>query len=129
MLKTLLIVEDSEAIRTRLLALLEGLDGIGCIHTADTLAQALVIVGRELPTLVILDLHLPDGNAMRRISSMKGLSPRIGIAVLTNDTNEFVRDKCLQAGANWFFDKSTEFEKVIDVARQHATPHPIATSP
>ena len=43
--------------------------------------------------------------------------------VLTNDANQFVRDKCLKAGANWFFDKSTEFEEVIAVAGQQARWH------
>ncbi len=123
MVMKLLIVEDSAPIRASLLGLLEGIEGLGTVHTAASLAQALDIVGRELPSLVILDLQLPDGNAMHRISTMKALSPTVHIAVLTNDANEFVRDRCLKAGANWFFDKSTEFEKVIAVAGQQARLH------
>jgi len=120
MVMKLLIVEDSAPIRASLLGLLEGVEGLGAVHTAATLAQALEIARRELPSLVILDLQLPDGNAMHQISTLKGLSPAMRIAVLTNDANEFVRDRCLKAGANWFFDKSTEFEEVIAVAAQQA---------
>ena len=124
MVMKLLIVEDSAPIRASLLGLLEGIEGLGSVHTAATLAQALEVVRHELPGMVILDLRLPDGNAMHHIHTLKGLSPLMWIAVLTNDANEFVRDKCLKAGANCFFDKSTEFEKVIDVARQQARLHP-----
>ena len=117
----LLIVEDSEPIRTSLLGLLAGIEGITAIHTAGTLAEAFDCMRRELPALVILDLQLPDGNAMHHIHTMKTLSPLMWIAVLTNNANNLVRDKCLQAGASWFFDKSTEFEKVLDVVHQQAT--------
>jgi DNA-binding NarL/FixJ family response regulator len=123
MIMKLLIVEDSAPIRASLLGLLEGIEGLGTVHTAASLAQALDIVRRESPGLVILDLQLPDGNAMHQIGTMKALSPATRIAVLTNDANQFVRDKCLKAGANWFFDKSTEFEKVIAVAGQQARWH------
>jgi hypothetical protein len=28
------------------------------------------------------------------------------------------RTQCLQAGADWFFDKSTEFEKMLNLVQQ-----------
>jgi hypothetical protein len=34
--------------------------------------------------------------------------------------NEFNRKKSLGAGADWFFDKSTEFEDLLDVVRKQA---------
>jgi DNA-binding NarL/FixJ family response regulator len=116
----LLIVDDSELIRTRLLGLFERLPGIGTTHTADTLAQTLESVRCERPTLVILDLHLSDGNAIQIINSLKQLEVGMGIAILTNDASEFNRRKCLGAGADWFFDKSTEFENLIEVVRELA---------
>jgi DNA-binding NarL/FixJ family response regulator len=42
----------------------------------------------------------------------------VRIAVLTNDANEFNRIRCMAGGADWFFDKSTEFEELIEVVRQ-----------
>jgi hypothetical protein len=35
--------------------------------------------------------------------------------MLTNFAHEQYRQKCLQLGADYFFDKSTEFEKVLSV--------------
>lgn len=122
MTMTLLIVEDSELIRTRLLRLLEGIH-IAAIHTAATLAQAQESVQRLLPTLLILDLHLPDGNAFQITPALKQLCPSMQIAILTNDAGAFNRRKCLQAGVDWFFDKSTEFENLREVVQRHAAFH------
>jgi DNA-binding NarL/FixJ family response regulator len=118
MLLKLLIVEDSDLIRHGLLGLFEGMPGVGVILTTDTLGQTLQIVSHEAPTLVILDLHLPDGNALRILPLLKKLAPAMRVAVLTNDASDYNRQKCLTAGADWFFDKSIEFEALLDTVQQ-----------
>lgn len=120
MLKRLLIADDSELVRTSLLGLLADIAGIDATYTADSLAQTLDRVLRVSPTLAILDLHLRDGNAIQILGTIKHLAPRIQIAVLTNDASDFNRTKCVQAGADWFFDKSTEFERVVEIVHLHA---------
>lgn len=116
----LLVVDDSELIRSRLVGLLQDIPGLATIDTADTLAQTLRSVEQRRPSVVILDMHLPDGNALQIIPVLKQLVPRMQIVMLTNDTSEFNRTKCLQAGADWFFDKSTEFEKVLILVQLQA---------
>ena len=39
------------------------------------------------------------------------------VIMLTNFSNEPYRRRCFQLGADYFFDKSNEFEKVIQVLR------------
>lgn len=113
----LLIVDSSELIRNSLKGLLHGILGAENIRCVARLSHALETVRSHWPTLVVLDLHLADGNAIPRISAMKKMAPEIRIAVLTNDANEFNRIRCVRAGADWFFDKSTEFENLIEVVR------------
>jgi len=116
----LLIADDSDLIRISLQALLEPIVGIETIHSANTLAQTLESVSRLTPTLLILDIHLPDGHAIQIIPTLKQLGPRMRIAIFTNDVNEFNRRKCLQAGADWFFDKSIECSELLAVVQQQA---------
>lgn len=116
----LLLVDDSELIRSRLLGLLEGIPGLGPVHTAATLAQTLECVSRVQPHLVLLDLQLPDGNALHILPALRALAPAMQIAVLTNYASAFSRSQCLQAGAHWFFDKSTEFPQALELVRQQA---------
>lgn len=119
----LLIVDDSQLIRDALLLMLESIQGIESVQTAATLAQALESVPSLLPTFVILDLHLPDGNAIQIIPSIKQLAPGVQLAMLTNDVSAFNRSQCMQAGADWFFDKTFEFHNLRDLVRQHAALH------
>jgi DNA-binding NarL/FixJ family response regulator len=116
----LLVADDSELIRSRLVGMLDGIVGIDAIDTADTLAQTLSAVKAKHPTLLILDLHLPDGNAMQILPELKQLEPGMEIVVLTNDDTAFNRKRCLQAGADWFFDKPTEFEKALMLVQLQA---------
>jgi DNA-binding NarL/FixJ family response regulator len=44
----------------------------------------------------------------------------MNIAVLTNDATELNRKKSLQAGADWVFDKSTEFENLLEIVQMQA---------
>jgi len=121
----LLVVDDSELILSRLVGWLQGIPGMAGIDTAATLAQTRQCVERIHPTLVILDLHLPDGNAVPLLPVLKQLAPGMKITILTNDASEFNRAKCLQAGADWFFDKSTEFDNVLALVHQQAALPPI----
>lgn len=118
---SLLVVDDSELIRSRLLGLLDGIAGLGPVCTAATLAQTLECVQRDPPHLVLLDLQLPDGNALRILPALRVLAPAMQIAVLTNYASAFCRSQCLQAGAHWFFDKSTEFPEAVEMVRLQAT--------
>lgn len=120
MVAKLLIVEDFEPVRAGLVSLVRAIPQPPLIQTADTLARGLLWALRDLPTMIVLDLHLPDGNAVDAIHALKALSPQMLIVVWTNDASERNRSDCLRVGADWFFDKSTEHEELLELIRQHA---------
>jgi len=117
----LLLVDDSEPIRTRLCSLLLSIDGIAAIEQADTLAAALVCVRRKPPAFVVLDLALPDGSGMDIIAELKYLAPAMRIAMLTLHGKGSYRQLCLARGADWFFDKADEFDALLEVVRQQVS--------
>jgi two-component system OmpR family response regulator len=116
----LLVVDDSALIRQRLLEMLEGIVGIETRASAATLDEALLCARRDLSTFVLLDLNFPEGNALSIIPTLKRLPSTPQIAVLTNDARASTRRQCLQAGADWFFDKSTEFQIAIELVHTQA---------
>lgn len=120
-MNNLLVVDDSELIRSRLVEMLRGLPGVCRVDTADNLSQMLDYVLGCPPSLAILDMHLPDGNALNILAVLKRIAPDMQIVMLSNDASEFNRAKCLEAGANAFFDKSTEFESALAWAQRKAT--------
>jgi two-component system response regulator DevR len=121
----LLMVDDSEVIRTSLRALLGSVGGIATIREASTLSEALASVRADPPALVILDMNLPDGLGMDIIKLLKQLSPAVLIAVFTIDANPIRRQACLALGADWFFEKATETDALLEVVRQLAAVKPL----
>ncbi|MGI9132906.1 MAG: response regulator, partial [Rhodoferax sp.] len=97
----ILVVDDSELIRSRLVGRLHAIAGLGNIVTATTLREALncLHVGRF--DLVILDLHLPDGTSSVAVQTMLRMAPELRIAIFTNDADEVNRRLCVKAGAHW----------------------------
>jgi DNA-binding NarL/FixJ family response regulator len=114
----LLLVDDSDLIRHRLIELLAPMPGLSLVATASLLQEAQSLVEQHQPDILVLDLILPDGHAAGLIPNLRALSPRTRIAVLTNDISEIARCRCLQGGVEWFFDKSTEFEALLSAIHQ-----------
>ncbi|MFZ4624542.1 MAG: response regulator [Rhodoferax sp.] len=121
----LLIVDNSDLIRASLRALLGSVAGIAAIREATTLAEALDSVRRDPPTLVILDMNLPDGLGMDIIGQLKQRSPTLWLAVLTLHADAIYQQRCLALGADWFFDKATETDPLLEVVRQLAAQNPV----
>lgn len=114
----ILVVDDSELIRFRLVRQIMAIPGVSQVITASGQQQAEYLLTAMRPALVVLDLHLPDGDPVHLIPKFKNEGKDLKVAVLTNDATDYNRQRCLQAGADWFFDKSTEFEQLLVQLRQ-----------
>jgi len=123
MTQKILIVEDSEAIRNSLVALMQAIPGIESVRTASTMAHAVACIRQYQPSLAVLDLQLPDGVGTELIRPLRAKVPSVRIAILTNFASDFSRKRCLCAGADWFFDKSTEFDSLLQMLREHESVH------
>jgi DNA-binding response OmpR family regulator len=72
---------------------------------ADSLRQANQINAKESLSLVILDLHLPDGNGFDFVSSMRALSSLLSIIIVSGRTDEEAVVEGLSRGADDFMFK------------------------
>jgi DNA-binding NarL/FixJ family response regulator len=95
----LLIVDDSNQVRTSLCRWLQTVPGVDCIAEAGSLNDAMQRAREDVPDLVILDMHLPDGLGLEIIGSLKQLSPYLRVAVLS--LHDSYRQSCLALGADW----------------------------
>jgi DNA-binding NarL/FixJ family response regulator len=111
----ILIVDDAKVIRERLAVRLSKNKVIGKILHADTIARAISVFQENKPEIVLLDMELPDGSGIDFISKIKKEQTNTLVIILTNYPYAVLRNRCLSLGADYFFDKSTEFEKVFDV--------------
>ncbi len=95
------------------------LDPIECdILTARSGLDALKVIKKEKPQLVLLDYNMPDLTGDKACEIIKG-DPRfrdIPIMILSSDHREDTKSRCLSAGADHYLTKPidhTEFVQVV----------------
>jgi two-component system, OmpR family, response regulator len=89
--------------------------GVDSVLEASDLAEARQVLAERTPDFVVLDLHLRTGNGLGLLKDLKLERPEIRVIVLTNDATDHHRRSCAALGADYFFDKSTQFEAVLQV--------------
>ena len=110
-----LIVDDSATIRDRLVEIISNLKGVRHVRAAADASDARRAITSEPPDLIVLDIHMPGETGVQFLKTLRADSRRIVSIVLTNDPAPQRRAASLQAGADFFFDKSAEFQQTIDV--------------
>jgi DNA-binding NarL/FixJ family response regulator len=109
------IVEDSPPIRERLIELTSEIDGVAVVGLAETPTDAISKILSSRPDCVVLDYQLLGGTGVDVINAVHPKAPDLVFVVLTNHANPKYRRVCLEAGASWFLDKSTEFRKIKEI--------------
>ncbi len=113
-MKQVLIVDDSEQIRQRLVTLLTESGQIRIVGQAADSLEALDALQRLKPDTVILDIRLPGASGIELLKEIKDGYPQIKVIMLTNFDFALYRRQCRQLGADHFLNKTLEFEKIVD---------------
>jgi DNA-binding NarL/FixJ family response regulator len=114
------IVEDSPEIRSRLTEMLERIGDVKVVGEAESAPRAVVDILSLRPDSVVLDLKLAGSNGMQVLEAIHGLAPEIAFVVLSNHAEPQYRAACKRAGAAYFLDKWTEFNRVPSVIAEIA---------
>jgi CheY-like chemotaxis protein len=109
-----LVIDDSAVVRSRLVRLLEDLGDI-VVDEMDDAPEAVDAVIRRRPDAVILDIRLRTGSGLDVLEEIKRQPSPPLVIMLTNHASDHHRRWCERHGADFFFDKTREFEKVLEV--------------
>jgi DNA-binding NarL/FixJ family response regulator len=115
------IVDDSTSIRLRLNEMLRCMDDVAVVGEAESASAAVDGILRTHPDSVLLDLNLMGKSGMDVLRAVHPQAPDIVFIVLTNHSEPQYRRACARAGARYFLDKSTEFERVREVLAEIAS--------
>lgn len=107
------IADDSEIMREHLKEMLSCYPEVEIIGMADSASQAVESILSLKPDVVILDIRLPDGNGIDVLRAVKKDNQAPVVIMFTNYPFPQYRSKCQEAGAEHFFDKSSESDKMI----------------
>ena len=116
---TIYIVEDSQALVERLIESVRELGQVQVVGLADEAHTAIAKIPLLRPELVILDLGLKTGSGMDVLRSLSKAAYQPIVFVLSNLADPVMRKACMAAGANAFFDKSTEFPDLLTAISKH----------
>jgi len=113
------IADDSLIVQEHLVMILDELTEVEIVGQAETVAEAISAITKLQPDVVILDIRMPDGSGIDVLQTIKQDDPAPAVIVLTNYPYPAYRQKCLQAGADFFLDKSTEFDQIPELIERH----------
>lgn len=117
---SVLVVEHAAVVRERLAGFLAAVKDVFIVGFAEDGLQGLRLFVNYNPKVVLLDLELPDVNAMALLKRMKHEQPGCTVIVLSTYSFAELRQRCMKLGAQFVFDKNLEFERAISVCRELA---------
>ena len=109
----LLIVEDDEALRTRLERAMER-RGFA-VTSAASVAEAETVIARTAPHFAILDLRLEDGSGLTVADTLHKLRPSCRTVVLTGYGNIPTAVAAARIGAVEYIAKPATADEIVDV--------------
>jgi PAS domain S-box-containing protein len=124
---TLLYVEDNVQNVTLVRRLLTRRPHVRLVVVRNG-AEAVEVVSRLLPDLVLLDLHLPGLPGPGVLAALRGSDdPRVRdvpVVVLTADLSPGTQEEAIRAGANTFLPKPIDVPRLLEVIDAHL-PRPV----
>jgi CheY-like chemotaxis protein len=108
----ILIVDDTDLIREVIRDMLALLPFSTNIKEAADVSQALSILSRWQPDVVTLDLQLPGGSGLDVLRAIKQAGLSSTVIAMTGLADPQIRQACLDAGASFFLEKSSEMEQL-----------------
>ena len=112
------VVEDSQAVRERLVEMINNICGMTVVGEADAYDSAVSGIMGTRPDVAILDINLASGSGIEVLAYVKPKLPDLRAIMLTNyDTPQHARASAA-AGAEYFLDKSADFERITEILRQ-----------
>jgi DNA-binding NarL/FixJ family response regulator len=109
------IVDDSEVVRNLLTHMVSRLPNVEVVGCAAGVTEAIEAIGRLKPTIIVLDIAMPGGSGLEVLEAAKRETPSPIVMMFTNLAYEQYRERCQMLGADYFFDKSTEFQKAREM--------------
>ncbi len=110
------LVEDNPKIRENLIPALAELGSASVMATAESAQEAIEWLAGHKGTwdLVVVDFFLKEGTGLEVVRWCNGRLAGQRVVVLTNYINEETLNACIEAGADAFFDKSTQLDAFFD---------------
>ena len=114
--RSVLVVDDDAQIRTLLSDLLKS-NGYA-VRQAKTGAEALAAVEKQRPSLVMMDIKLPDQDGLDVLKALKRDRPELEIVVMTAFGGSSTAIKAMEHGAYDYVTKPFEIDHLLNLLKR-----------
>jgi len=114
------VVEDSAPVRERLIEMIREIDDIEVVGEADTFDKAVNGIMNTRPDVAVLDIKLADdgGSGIDVLNQVRKGLPEMKAIMLSNYVTPQHIKASADAGAEYFLDKSADFERITEILEQ-----------
>lgn len=109
----IVIIDDHKIVRGGLRMLIESHQHLSIVGEAGSRAEAIPVVARELPHVVLLDLDLNGESGLDLIPEITAASSQSHVLILTGVRDDEVHQQCLRLGAKGLVRKEMAAEVLI----------------
>lgn len=113
----ILILDDHELVRKGLRTFLEREPDLLVVGEAGTLADALPLVARLHPHLMLLDMKLPDVSGMESCRQLLAAAPNLRVLVLTGHAEATTVAAAIKSGAHGYILKDVKLDDLAQAIR------------
>jgi two-component system response regulator DevR len=115
-----LLVDDSEMVRTGLRTLLSAEPAVNVVGEAANVAGGIAAGARLKPDVVLLDIRLPDGSGIEACRQILKKSPDTRVLMVTSVVDDTVVDDAIRAGAHGYLLKEIDGRGLVNAIRDVA---------
>jgi DNA-binding NarL/FixJ family response regulator len=109
-----ILVDDHEVVRLGLRTLLEELSWVNVVAEAGSAEEALLVVDRHRPDVVVLDIRMPGESGLIASEQITRRWPDTKVIFLTSYADDDLIVRAIQAGASGYVLKQVGNRKLID---------------
>ena len=114
----IIIVDDSEILRGRLKTLIYPNKKIKIVGEASNFIETMQLLSKYRIDIILLDIHMPGANGFKVLSEVRNSNTKVKIIIMTNYPTAQYRKAAFELGANYFIDKSEEFEEIPNILNE-----------
>jgi DNA-binding NarL/FixJ family response regulator len=108
----ILILDNPKVGWKRVSNLLDGMHNIELTGSNTGTTETINDIEVLKPDVLIVDIDMPVRKGIELLHQINRDYAFLAVIVLTNASSSVLRKQCTEAGARFFFDKATEFDKV-----------------
>lgn len=121
-MQKLMIVDDSELLRSRLKTIIASVSDINLVAEASNSIEGLQLIKRFKPDILLLDIRMPGVNGLEVLANIRKANKKMKVVILTNYPNEQYKTSALKLGADYFINKSSEFNQIPSILSNLTNP-------